>query len=219
MFDGASNFVSSVDTTFLVVLSISVFFLVLITGLMIYFVFRYSRKKNPVASNIEGNVALEITWTLIPSVLVLVMFWYGWTGYKEMVNIPEDSMKIDVTAQMWKWTFKYSNGLETDTLYVPANIPVEVILHSRDVNHAFFVPAFRVKKDVLPGRTNKAWFEAAEGSYDLACAEYCGLNHSQMYTRVVALPEEKFDKWLQAKTKSSAAKTDEIKNDTTTVVK
>lgn len=218
MFDGASNFVSSVNTTFLVVLSISVFFLVLITGLMLYFVFKYSRKKNPVATNIEGNVALEITWTLIPTILVLIMFWYGWIGYKDMVNIPEDAMKIDVTAQMWKWTFKYSNGLETDTLFLPANKPVEVILHSLDVNHAFFVPAFRVKKDALPGRTNKAWFEAAEGSYDLACAEYCGLNHSKMYTRVVALPEAEFDKWLQAKTKSSEAKSDETKNDTTTVV-
>ncbi|MBZ0198486.1 MAG: cytochrome c oxidase subunit II [Ignavibacteriaceae bacterium] len=219
MFDGASNFVTSVDNTFLMVLGISVFFLVLITGLMIYFVFKYSRKKNPVATNIEGNVALEITWTVIPTILVLVMFWYGWIGYKEMATIPEDAMKIDVTAQMWKWTFKYSTGLETDTLYVPANKPIEVILHSRDVNHAFFVSAFRVKKDVLPGRTNKAWFEAAEGSYDLSCAEYCGLNHSKMYTRVVALPEAEFNKWLEVKTKSSSKDSTESGKDTTAVSK
>ena len=206
MFDGASNFADSVDTAFLIVLVISVFFLVLITALMIFFVFKYSRKKNPVGTNIHSSISLEITWTVIPTLLTLVMFWYGWTGYKEMVNIPEDAMKIDVTAQMWKWTFKYANGVESDTLFVPANTPVEVFLHSRDVSHAFFVPAFRVKKDVIPGRTNKAWFIAKPGSYDLACAEYCGLNHSGMYTRVVAIPIAEFNILLENKLKISGGK-------------
>ena len=103
----ASSFVNSVDTAFLITLVVSIFFLVLITGLMIYFVIKYSRKKNPTPSNIHGNMGLEITWTLIPTILVLVMFYFGWTGYLDMSYPPENAYQIDVTAQMWIWTFTY----------------------------------------------------------------------------------------------------------------
>ncbi|HSL89648.1 MAG TPA: cytochrome c oxidase subunit II transmembrane domain-containing protein, partial [Ignavibacteriaceae bacterium] len=98
MFDGASNFSHSVDSVFLFTLIVSVFFLVLITFLMIFFVIKYNRKKNPKATNIEGNIGLEILWTAIPTVLVLIMFWYGWIGYKEMEDIPDDALTVDVTA-------------------------------------------------------------------------------------------------------------------------
>ncbi|GAB4295399.1 MAG: hypothetical protein Kow0098_17730 [Ignavibacteriaceae bacterium] len=197
MFEGseASNFVQSVDTAFLFTLIVSVFFLVLITTLMIVFVIKYNRKRNRKAENVHSNLALEITWTVIPTILVLIMFWFGWTGYKEISDIPEEGFNVKVTAQMWKWTFEYENGIQKDTLYVPADKTVILTMHSLDVNHAFFVPAFKLKKDVYPGQQRKAWFVAKPGSYNIACAEYCGLNHSYMYSKVIALPEEEFNEW------------------------
>lgn len=192
-----SEFVKSVDFAFFFIIAVSVFFLVLITFLMIYFVFKYNRKRNPKAKNIHGNVPLEILWTVVPTILVLFMFYFGWIGYEEMSSIPKDAIVVDVTAQMWKFNFKYANGRVSDTLYVPVNKPVKVVLNSLDVNHAFYIPAFRVKKDVIPGRQNTSWFTATEeGSYTIFCAEYCGLNHSYMYTQVVAIPENNFNTWL-----------------------
>ncbi len=194
---GPSNFVESVDSAFIFIIAVSVFFLVLITVMMIYFVFRYSSKRNPKAVNVHSNTALEVTWTVIPTLLVLAMFWFGWVGYKEMQAVPDDAMVVDATAQMWKWTFKYENGVQTDTLYVPLNKPVRIDLHSLDVNHAFYIPAFRVKRDVVPNRDNFVWFIGKEaGSFDIACAEYCGLNHSYMYTKVVVISDNDFQFWL-----------------------
>lgn len=205
MFSGASNFVNSTDTTFFFIVAVSVFFLVVITFTMIFFVIKYSRKRNPKAKNIHGNIPLEITWTVIPTILVLIMFWMGWAGYKQMADAPEDSMNVDVTAQMWKWTFKYTNGVTTDTLYVPLNKPVKVFLSSRDVNHSFFIPAFRVKKDVIPNRHNTAWFQAdKEGTFDIFCAEYCGLNHSHMLSKVIVLPQNNFNIWLNEQAKKDS---------------
>jgi cytochrome c oxidase subunit II len=197
MFDDVSNFVNSVDGTFLFTLIVSVFFLVLITFLMIFFVIKYSRKRNPKGTNIHGNMGLEIAWTLIPTILVLIMFWFGWQGYKEMVNVPENAMPINVTAQMWKWSFQYEDGKKTDTLYVPVNTPIKLILHSNDVNHSFFIPAFRLKKDVFPNKERVAWFIAKEtGEYNIACAEYCGLSHSYMYSKIIVMPNEEFKNWM-----------------------
>ena len=199
MFNGASNFAKYVDFTFLFTLVVSVFFLVLITGLMIYFVIKYNRKRNPKATNVHGNMVLEITWTVIPTILVLIMFWYGWVGYNDMSEAPENTLNVDVTAQMWKWTFKYENGKTTDSLYVPVNQPVKLNLHSLDVNHAFYIPEFRIKKDVYPNQNRMVWFEANElGDFDIACAEYCGLNHSYMYNKVNVMPQQEFSVWLNS---------------------
>jgi cytochrome c oxidase subunit 2 len=197
MFDDVSNFVNSVDGTFLFTLVVSIFFLVLITFLMIFFVIKYSRKRNPKGTNIHGNMGLEIAWTGIPTILVLIMFWYGWQGYKEMVNVPEGAMLVKVTAQMWNWSFQYEDGKKTDTLYVPVNKPIKLILNSNDVNHSFFIPAFRLKKDVFPNRERVAWFIAKEtGEYDIACTEYCGLNHSYMYSKIIVMNEDEFKNWM-----------------------
>ncbi len=197
MFIGASNFVQGVDSAFLFTLIVSVFFLVLITGLMIYFVIKYNRKKNPKATNVHGNIGLEVAWTVIPTILVLIMFWFGWVGYSDMSNVPEEGVNIEVTAKMWAWSFKYENGKVSDSLYVPINQPVILKLKSIDVNHAFYVPAFRIKKDVYPNQERTVWFKAEElGDYDIACAEYCGLNHSYMYNKVKVITEKDFTDWL-----------------------
>jgi len=213
MFNGASNFAKDVDFAFLFTLVVSVFFLVLITGLMIYFVIKYNRKRNPKATNVHSNVVLEITWTVIPTILVLIMFWYGWVGYVDMSEAPENTLNVDVTAQMWKWTFKYENGKTTDSLYVPVNQPVKLNLHSIDVNHAFYIPKFRIKKDVYPNQNRMVWFEANElGDFDIACAEYCGLNHSYMYNKVKVMPQEEFSVWLNSAVGDSLVKSDSTTN-------
>lgn len=207
MFNGASNFAHDVDAVFLFTLIVSVFFLVLITGLMIYFVIRYNRKRNPKATNVHGNVGLEIAWTVIPTILVLIMFWWGWKGYSDMSDVPEDALTIDVNAQMWKWDFKYSNGKVADSLYVPVNTPIKLNLISLDVTHAFYIPAFRIKKDVYPNQSRVVWFESDEiGDYDIACAEYCGLNHSYMYNKVKVVSEAKFNDWLNSGSSADTTK-------------
>lgn len=202
MFDGVSNFSQSTDFTFLFTLIVSVFFLVLVTFLMIYFVIKYNRKRNPVATNIHHNTTLEVVWTLVPLILVLIMFWLGWKDYLKQEAVPENAYTIDVTAQMWIWSFKYPNGKQTDTLYVPVDTDIVLNLRSSDVNHAFYVPKFRIKKDVYPNQTRKLWFNANElGSFDIACAEYCGLNHSYMYNKVVVLPKNEFLAWVDSEDK------------------
>ena len=197
MFDGVSSFVESVDGAFLFTIIVSGFFLALNTSLMLYFIFKYSRKRNSKAVNVHSNATLEVTWTIIPTILVLLMFWYGWVGYNEMVDIPEDAFPVEVTAQMWKRQFKYENGRQTDSLYVPVDTPVKLTFHSNDVNHSFFIPKFRLKKDVFPNKVRTAWFIASEvGEYDIACAEYCGMHHSYMYSKIFVMPKEEFNNWM-----------------------
>ena len=199
MSGGASNFVESVDGVFLFSIIMSVFFLVLITGMMLYFVIKYNRKRNPRAVNVHSNTTLEVTWTIIPTILVLILFWYGWVGYKDMSDIPQDAMTIEVTAQMWLWQFKYDDGRVTDSLYVPVDRPVVLDLISNDVNHAFFISDFRVKKDIYPGLERKIWFIPYNvGEYDIFCAEYCGMNHSYMLTKIFVMTQDDFDNWREA---------------------
>lgn len=200
MLSNASNFIKEVDGVFLFILGISLFLLILITFLMIYFVIKYNRSKNPLPRNIKGNTALEIIWTVIPTILVVGMFYYGWYGYKKMTAAPKDSFEIDVIAKMWQWEFNYPNGLKTDTLVVPINKPIKLNLKSIDVNHSFFIPAFRIKKDAIPNKDNYLWFIAEEtGVYDIACAEYCGLRHSYMYSKLYAIHQNEFDEWYKSK--------------------
>jgi cytochrome c oxidase subunit 2 len=194
---GASNFVQGVDQTFLLIFGIGLFFLVGITTVMIFFVFRYSKKRNPKASNIEGNNTLEILWTAIPLALVMVMFYFGYVGFRPMRKVPEGAIPVKAIAQQWFWTFEYANGKKSPELVVPLNKPVKIDLVSRDVIHSLYIPAFRIKEDVVPGKNNYMWFSAkTEGEYDLFCSSYCGDRHSYMLTKVKVLPAADFDSWL-----------------------
>jgi len=197
MFEGYSNFSGGVDTAFAIIVGISLFFLIGITAVIIYFIFKYNKKKNPVASEIEGSNKLEIIWTVIPLILVLFMFWLGWSSYIPMRKVPADAMKVKVTAQMWSWRFEYPNGKVEDTLIVPVNKAVVLNMVSLDVIHSLYIPAFRIKEDVVPGKKeNYMWFKSLViGSYDLFCAEYCGLRHSYMGTIVEVVDQSTFDKW------------------------
>jgi len=200
MFSGYSNFSGGVDMAFAIIIGISLFFLIGITAVIIYFIFKYNKKNNPVASEIEGSTKLEIIWTVIPVILVLFMFWIGWSSYIPQRKVPADAMKIKVTAQMWSWRFEYENGKVEDTLYLPVNRAVVLNMVSVDVIHSLYIPAFRVKEDVVPGKAeNYMWFKPMViGSYDLFCAEYCGLRHSYMGTMVEVLDKKAFDKWYAA---------------------
>lgn len=192
----ASNYVSTFNTAFYFIVGISLVFLIGLTVLMLYFVFRYNRKKNSVATQIDGNTRLEILWTVIPTLLALAMFYYGWTGWKPMTKAPEDALVITSVARMWNFSFQYENGKQSPDLVVPVNTPVKINLISLDVIHSLFIPAFRIKSDMVPGREKMMWFlPQREGEYDLYCAEYCGLQHSYMNANVKVLSKEDYKTW------------------------
>ncbi len=170
----------------------------LIVGLMVAFVIRYHRSRHPVPADISGNFWLELTWVAVPTLLVLGLFYIGLTGYLFERRAPEDSMPVKVLAFQYGWTFTYENGRETDELYVPVGRPVRLLLTSKDVIHSFFVPAFRIKQDAVPGLTTTMWFQAeTPGEFDVLCAEYCGVGHSAMLSKVVAMPPEEFSTWYK----------------------
>lgn len=192
----ASSAAGKVDAVFLFILALCVAFLIFITFLMVYFVIKYNRKKRPKAQDIEGNAWLEIAWTVTPTALFLVMFFYGWTNFNYMRSAPRDAMVINVTARQWAWSFTYPNGKRTTELVVALNKPVKLELHSLDVIHGFYVPAFRIKEDVVPGKQNYTWFIPTQlGAFDIQCTVICGVNHAQMLSKVVTVPVSDFETW------------------------
>lgn len=200
----ASTFVQGVDTAFVVILGISLFFLVGITAVMIWFVIRYNRKRNPRPKDVKDNTKLEIIWTVIPTILVLVMFWYGWIGYTPMRNIPPGALTIKATGRMWSWDFEYENGKRSEILVVPQGKPVKLELYSPDVLHSLYIPAFRIKEDVVPGINNVMWFQSDKlGEYDIFCAEYCGVRHAYMLSKVVVKPEAEYIEWYNSQPDST----------------
>lgn len=195
-----------VDQIFFSILAVTVFLLGLITFLMVYFVIRYRKKRNPEAVDVDENVWLEITWTVIPTLIVLAMFYYGLTGFNFLRKAPADAMKVRVTARQWSWLFEYENGLKDLELKVPVGKPVKLSLTSQDVIHGFYIPAFRIKQDVVPGMTNSLWFQATEvGSFDIVCTQYCGLQHANMASKLIVLPVEEFNQWYQKRKEETGA--------------
>ena len=206
MFSNASNFVYGVDKVFLIILAISFFFMIAITAVMIYFVIKYNRKKNIPAVQLKDNMNLEIAWTVIPLLLTLLMFYYGYAAYLPMRQPPKNAMVIATTAKMWKWSFKYEGDKQSDTLYVPLNKPVKLTLTSLDVIHGMFIPAFRIKQDVVPGRPNFVWFIPQQtGKFNIMCSAYCGVLHSSMLAVIKVVPENEFNTWLAALSTTSTA--------------
>ena len=196
---GASNFVEGVDLAFKIIFGISLFFLVGITTVMLYFVFHYNRKRHPQAVQIKDNNILEITWITIPIILVLLMFYYGYVAFSPMRNAPKDAIPVTVIARMWNWTFEYEGGKQSPDLVVPLNKAVRLNLHSEDVIHSLYIPAFRIKEDVVPGKNNFMWFIAQQpGEYDILCTVYCGLRHSYMEAKAKVVPEADYLAWLKA---------------------
>ncbi len=214
MVTGWPNLSNPADDTFFFILGISVTLLVLNTAVMIYFLFRYSRKRHPQAEEVKENTPLEIIWTVIPTLLVLAIFYVGWKGFVYMRTVPPDALPIKVTARQWSWTFDYANGKETNVLKVPVRKPVKLLITSADVLHSLFIPAYRIKEDCVPGMETHLWFLPDQlGSYDLFCTEYCGVGHSAMITKVEVMPQKDFEEWYagakvtaEAEEKKPAAK-------------
>ena len=193
----ASNFVSSYNIAFYSIAVISLILLVGLTFTMLLFVFRYNKKKHKVAVQNEGNTRLEIIWTVTPVILVLIMFYYGWAGWKPMTKAPKEALNITSIARMWSFSFIYENGKQSPDLIIPVNTPVKIKLQSLDVIHSLFIPAFRIKSDMIPGREKMMWFLPQEiGEFDLYCAEYCGLRHSYMNSNVKVLSQADYNKWF-----------------------
>jgi len=194
-----STVAHNVDSLFNLILGISVFFFLLIVVVMVYFVIRYRRREGVDAeSSPSHNTALELTWTIIPLVLVVIIFFFGFRGYLDMATPPANAYEVLVEGQKWNWSFTYPNGYVDENLHVPVNRPIRLVMTSADVIHSLYVPAFRIKMDVVPGRYAKAWFEATvPGEYELFCAEYCGTSHSDMLALVVVHPPGEFEIWLE----------------------
>ena len=191
----------AVDEVLIYIFGFSLLLLLGITAVTIYFVIKYRRSKCPEpTSDAHGNWILETIWTLLPLAIVMTMFWYGWSNYIGLTEVPKDAMEVKAVGRMWSWQFIYPDGRKDTKLYVPVGKPVKVMLTSTDVIHSFFVPAFRIKKDMVPGMETYVWFQATEaGSYDVQCTEYCGVGHADMLTTIEVLPEEEYAQWAKTK--------------------
>ncbi len=206
MITGFPTLSGTVDRVFFFIAAVSLLILVLVTASMIYFVIRYSRERNPHPEDIEGNLLLEAVWTLIPTVLVLAMFYYGYAGFKYMRAAPKNAMIVKVTARQWSWLFEYENGKKSGELNVPLGKPVKLVMTSADVLHSLFIPVFRIKEDTVPGQETYLWFIADRpGTFDIFCAEYCGVAHSAMLSKVNVMPGDTFGGWLKEGVKAAKA--------------
>ncbi len=196
----SSTISGEVDWLFNFILGISVVFFVLIVVVMMLFVVKYRRREgretaSPSASN---SVFLEMAWMAISIVVVVIIFFFGFKSYLNISTPPANAYEIQVAGQKWDWSFTYPNGYVDQDLHVPADRPVELVMTSVDVIHSFYVPAFRVKKDVVPGRYTNVWFEATKpGEYNIFCAEYCGTGHSDSSAMVIVHPSGEFGPWLE----------------------
>lgn len=196
MFSGASNLAAGVDQAFALILIISAVFVVGITALMIYIIIKNNRKKSIKPKQFRGNAKLELIWTIGALAIVLVIFYYGYVGFAPMRNAPGDAMEITAIGRKWEWEFKYENGKSSKELVIPKDKPVKLNLVSEDVNHSLFIPAFRVKEDVVPGYDNYLWFTPQYiGNYEVLCTEYCGLLHSSMTSETRVVEKEEFEEW------------------------
>ncbi len=195
----ASTVAKQVDALYFFLVIVSVFFSTLIFLLVFYFAIKYRRRSEAeMPAPIHGSLRLELLWTLIPLGLAMTMFTWGAKLYFAVSRPPADALEINVVSKQWMWKFQHPTGQrEINELHVPWGQPVKLMMASEDVIHSLYVPAFRVKKDVLPGRYSTLWFEATRtGKYHLFCAEYCGTEHSLMGGYVIVMEPVEYQNWL-----------------------
>ncbi len=195
----ASNFASHVDGLLFFIVGVTGFFALLVVTLVTFFAIRYRRRHAAeIGVAVHGALALEITWTIIPLILALMMFYWGAVVYFDMARPPRNAMEIYTVGKRWMWKFQHVTGQrEINELHVPLNTPVKLLIGSEDVIHSVYVPAFRVKMDAVPGKTTTLWFTPTKpGRYHLFCAEYCGQRHSGMIGWVEVMEPAAFQTWL-----------------------
>jgi cytochrome c oxidase subunit 2 len=213
----ASSIAPQVDWLMWFINAVSIFFTVLIFALVIYFAWRYRANRNPVPAPAGHNNILEAVWTIIPAIIVLLIFFFGFRGYMEMSVQPAAAHQVRVVGFKWGWTFEYRHPIDgtpikLDRLILPEGEPVQFIMESTDVIHSLFIPSMRLKKDVVPGRFNKFWVQptrankanpyllttdeekaaAWAAAYDVYCTEYCGTKHSKMLTKALVLSPDQY---------------------------
>lgn len=196
----SSTIAGEVDSLFYFIFYASLVLFALVMMATAYFIFKYRRRgEAELTSGVAHNTKLEIAWTVIPAILVFIVFIWGFKTFLKMNVIPNDALEIKATGQKWFWTFDYPNGANSiNDLVVPVGQPVKLLLSSQDVIHSFFVPDFRVKMDVLPNRYTLTWFEATKtGDFDIFCTEYCGKGHSEMLGHVKVMSETDYNAWLE----------------------
>jgi cytochrome c oxidase subunit 2 len=195
----ASVQAGQVDAVYFFLVAVTAFFSLLIASLIVAFAIKYRRRDDSeVGAAIHGSLALEMLWSIIPLGIVMVMFVWGAKVFFDLYRPPAGAMEVFVVGKQWMWKIQHADGnREINELHVPVGRPVKLIMGSEDVIHSFFIPAFRVKADVIPGRYNVLWFEATTpGTYHLFCAEYCGTKHSGMVGSIVAMEPADFQAWL-----------------------
>ncbi|HSL24110.1 MAG TPA: cytochrome c oxidase subunit II [Vicinamibacterales bacterium] len=204
----ASTHAGDVDTLYFFLVAVSAFFTILIASLVAFFAIRYRRRHaGEVGAGITGSHSLELLWTIIPLGITMVMFFWGAGVYFNMFRAPRGAMEIQIVGKQWMWKVQHPDGRrEINELHIPVGRPVKLVMGSEDVIHSFFIPAFRTKMDVVPGKTTNVWFQATKaGRFHLFCTEYCGLNHSGMIGSIVAMEPEDFQAWLAGGTGADAS--------------
>lgn len=195
----ASSIAPQVDALYFYLIGVSVVFGLGIALAIVFFALRFRRKhRDEVPGEIEGSTILEIAWSVIPFLLTVVMFVWGADIFFKLNRPPDNAMEVNVVGKRWMWKLQHITGQrEINELHVPVGMPVKLTLTSEDVIHSFFIPAFRIKRDAVPGRYSTAWFTATRtGTYHLFCAEYCGTQHSGMIGRIVVLEPGAYQQWL-----------------------
>ena len=195
----ASAQAGQVDALYFFMMAVTALFSLLIAGLIVFFAIKYRRRNDEeVGAAIHGSLALELLWTIIPLFIVMGMFGWGAKIFFDMTRPPAGAMDIFVVGKQWMWKVQHMTGQkEINELHVPVGRAVRLVMGSEDVLHSYYIPAFRVKADVIPGRYNTLWFQATKpGRYHLFCAEYCGTRHSGMIGDVIAMDPADFQQWL-----------------------
>jgi cytochrome c oxidase subunit II len=195
----ASVQAGQVDAVYFFMVAVAAFFSLLIAGLIVFFAVKYRRREDDgIGVAIHGSLTLELLWTFVPLGIVMVMFVWGAKVFFDLYRPPAGAMEIFVVGKQWMWKVQHMEGQrEINELHVPVGRPVKLIMGSEDVLHSYYIPAFRVKADVIPGRYNTMWFTANKpGQYHLFCAEYCGTRHSGMIGRIIAMEPSDFQEWL-----------------------
>lgn len=197
----ASPATSGQDPLFYFIYGLSVFFFFVIVIFMIYFAVKYRKKKEGERTlHVHGNVKLEILWSVIPAVLFIIIFCWGFFDWLKLNVVPQGAMEVRVIGRKWDWLFRdMKTGTEMSDLIVPVDTPVKLIMSSLDVSHGFYVPDFRINRDVLPSQYTVVWFHAVQpGKHAVLCTQYCGTKHSQMVRYIHVLPKEEYAKAIVA---------------------
>lgn len=199
-----------VDSVFIFIFFVGLFFFLLTQGALIWFAIRYRRKKRAEEAEtpfITGNRLLEAVWVVIPSLLLLAIFTYGYLVFRDIRTPPPGAAEINVTAKQWLYVFKYPDGrTAVNELRVPVGKPVKFIMTSTDVIHGFYLPEFRVKQDILPGRYTYLWLQPEKtGRYDIYCTQYCGTGHSTMRAVMIVMNEQEYEEWAAGKEEKGEA--------------